>query len=645
MNFKCSKLKRVERAVVDSLKAGTVYGPEDADPCTWPVVQASFIRDLICGVGPGLVSDPHGLRLRHVHVDGRLDLDRVETRIALELEECDLPGGLTAAHARLAALSLRRLTIERASGDEAVLHLENLHVEQLNVTGTTLTNPAGSALYADGLTVEADACFDGLAATGHGPEGSVRLVGASITGQLQLRGAQLTNDNGPALQADGLTVQADAYLDKGFIATGHNADGAVRLVGALITGPLILRGATLSNKAGPALNADRLTIKSTVYLNTLTATGHGITPRGITGAVRLVGASIAGQLFLRGARLSNEAGPALYADRLTVGADVLLDEGFTATGHGDRGAVHLPGARIAGHLLLRGAELTNNTGPALYAVRLTTGHGIVLEPTIRPPRPRKEQPSPRWKFWSLRKRKTEARPVAVNLFGVDAGTVLDISSATLDAAMEAGEWNITGLTYRTLTSRTEEKWLDFLREGTVRYSPQPYRQFATVTGLAGDERLTRKAHIAQRDDQLARSWNEKDLLSFWGRVRAWVLRVTVGYGYHSWRALLWLLGVIAAAAALTFTMGSGENLALATTAASTAGNPLAPCRDLDLWIRTLETIPLVPLAPGAKANCVYADTPQAGVYLGLITILKVMAWALLTLFIAGYTNLVRKTGP
>jgi hypothetical protein len=238
---------------------------------------------------------------------------------------------------------------------------------------------------------------------------------------------------------------------------------------------------------------------------------------------------------------------------------------------------------------------------------------------------------------------------------VDAGPVFEISLTTLQSAIKTKDWEVSGLTYRALSVKTEgnspdaqEQWLGFLRDGTARYSPQPYRQFATVTGLAGNETLTRKAHIAQRNDQLTRSRSEKGLLTFWGRVRTWVLRLTVGYGYHSWWALLWLLGVIAAAAALTFSMGSGEALALAQQAAPTLNNPLKPCRPLDLWIRTLETIPLVPLvplAPGTKATYIYTSTPQAGAYLSLITVLKVMAWALLTLFIAGYTNLVRNPSP
>jgi hypothetical protein len=98
VNF--SKRRFVEKAVADSLRTGTVYGLLDAKS-DWPVVQASFIRRVLRGLDQNLVPDPQGLRLRHVRVDGRIDLDCIDTKISLELDECDLPEGLTAANARM----------------------------------------------------------------------------------------------------------------------------------------------------------------------------------------------------------------------------------------------------------------------------------------------------------------------------------------------------------------------------------------------------------------------------------------------------------------------------------------------------------------------------------------------------------------
>ncbi|WP_141754342.1 hypothetical protein [Streptomyces agglomeratus] len=165
-----------------------------------------------------------------------------------------------------------------------------------------------------------------LTATGPGEDGSVRLLDAHISGDLSLRGATLTNEAGAALVADGLEVGSSAVL-AGLTATGHGEKGTVRLPGAHITGQLLLvDDAKLTNEAGPALVADGLQVDSDTSLAGLTATGHGE-----KGTVRLLGAHITGDLDLRRATLTNEAGPALYADGLQVDSATSL-AGLTLPG-------------------------------------------------------------------------------------------------------------------------------------------------------------------------------------------------------------------------------------------------------------------------------------------------------------------------
>ncbi len=230
------------------------------------------------------------------------------------------------------------------------------------------------ALDGDGLRVQGDVLLgDGFTATGHGEEGAVRLLGAHISGQLNLNGARLTNDTGPALIGDGLHVYGDVF-GGGFVATGHGELSAVRLPGARISGQLNLNRAELANQAGPALIGDGLQVDGGLVLaEGFTATGHCE-----RGAVRLPGARIGGQLNLDGAELINNAGPALIGDHLQVQGGVFLD-GFTATGHGEDGAVRLPDAHISGQLNLDGAELTNYAGPALIGDHLQVDSDMFAE--------------------------------------------------------------------------------------------------------------------------------------------------------------------------------------------------------------------------------------------------------------------------
>src|SRR5664280_94176 len=259
---------------------------------------------------------------------------------------------------------------------QAAVNLDGANIGgALACSGAQLRNDSGPALYADGLTV-GDSVFlrAGFTATGAGEDGAVRLPGANIRGQLACSGAQLRNDSGPALLADGLTVGGGVFLHDRFTATGTGEDGAVRLLGANISGALACSGAQLRNDSGPALTADRLTVAGGVFLcDGFTATGAG----GL-GAVRLLGANISGQLGCRGAQLRNDSGPAFYADGLTARGDMVLRDGFTATGAGERGAVRLLGANISGQLDCWGAQLRNDSGPALSADGLTVSDSVFL---------------------------------------------------------------------------------------------------------------------------------------------------------------------------------------------------------------------------------------------------------------------------
>lgn len=123
--------------------------------------------------------------------------------------------------------------------------------------------------------------------------GEIRLLGAHIAGELNCHDATLTNDAGPALNADGLRVDQGMFCDGSFRASGE-----IRLLGGHIAGQLSLSGATLTNDSGPALNADRLRVDQGVFCDgSFRASGE----------IRLVRAHIAGQISFRDATLTNDS--------------------------------------------------------------------------------------------------------------------------------------------------------------------------------------------------------------------------------------------------------------------------------------------------------------------------------------------------
>ena len=273
----------------------------------------------------------------------RLDLENLVTDVWLELAVCLLPEGVVARDARLAGLTLTGCQIE--------------HHTEPPLDGARLTCSA--------LSLESARII------GHTDKGAVDLTGAHIGGLFSCAGADLSNDSGPALNANRLQVEHDMSLRGGFTATGSGPDGAVNLTGAHIGGELRCTAAKLCNDSGPALDADGIQVDQGMPLS-VAATGVGI-----LGAVRLNRAHIGGQLSFISSKLSNDSGPALYADRMQVDEIMYFGGGFVAAGSGDDGAVSLVGAHI-GELDCAGAQLRNDSGPALSADKLQVG--LILVP-------------------------------------------------------------------------------------------------------------------------------------------------------------------------------------------------------------------------------------------------------------------------
>jgi len=249
------------------LTAG-VSDPDMLDPAhadTWPNerrVPAAAIRTTL--LNAELDPDPHGLRLQGAHITGALDLEHVRVPCPLWLTHCRIEDDADLTNGRLVELTL------------AHTHSRNLVLVGAQITGSVF--------------------LTGLKATGE-----VRALDAHLGGQLILINAELTNENGPALDLDRAQITLEAVL------TGLKATGEVRALGAHLGGQLILINAELTNENGPALVLDGAQITGSVFLTGLKATGE----------VRALDAHLGGQLSLVEAELTNENG--LIADEGVFG--------------------------------------------------------------------------------------------------------------------------------------------------------------------------------------------------------------------------------------------------------------------------------------------------------------------------------------
>jgi hypothetical protein len=548
--------------------------------------RASVIRDILRG-RLAADPDPHGLRLRAARIVGRLDLEILTTNVNLELKDCYLEEGVLARDAHLASVLLAGCQIE--------------HPAEPPLDATRLTC---SVLFLDGARV-----------IGHAEGGAVLLIDARISGPFSCTGADLRNDCGPALNADSLRVDQGMYLKDGFTATGSGGDGAIRLVGAHIGGHLICDGADLRNDSGPALDAYSLQVGQGMHLF------DGFTATGSSGfcAVNLTGAHIGARLLCDGASLRNDSGPALVAyGGLRVGQGVLLRHGFTAIGVGDRGAIRLIGAHIGGHIDCTAADLRNDTGPALITRGLQIGQSIYLTGGFTAT--------------------GGGVDVAVDLTGARVSGTLVFDPARLEHAADPHRrLAVDGLTYagvpRPISARD---WLDLLRDGTPGYAAQPYQQLAAGYRALGDERQAREILMAQRDDELARAgtrWPER----WWGQIT----KVTLGYGYQPWRALLFLAAVVAVSCVLAVVLGSHGALAQ-TSKTATPGRSCTVVQQVSVGL----DLNLPVGASVARADC-DLTTDSASATAAWLTaagwVLRLLAWVFAALFIAGFTSAVRKT--
>jgi hypothetical protein len=196
----------------------------------------------------------------------------------------------------------------------------------------------------------------------------LRIVGADVTGRLDLDHLQLPCP----LRLDHCRLRHGLSLDFAHVRTLHLAGSQLgsdqarpplALRGATIAGQLVLAGASLSNPGGHALSLEGATIGGGASLRRCT----------VAGEVRAVSTTVGGQLTLDEATLRHEGGAALVLDGATVRGGASL-RGCAAVGQ-----VRAVAATITGHLVLTGATLTSTGRPALSLDRATVDGGAYLD--------------------------------------------------------------------------------------------------------------------------------------------------------------------------------------------------------------------------------------------------------------------------
>jgi hypothetical protein len=268
----------------------------------------------------------HGAHIGATTDGHSLDADRLTTTggLFVDGEGTALDGGIRLLGATLGG----QLNLQRGAHIGATTTGYSLNADNLTTTGDLFVHGEGTAL-----------------------DGGIRLVGARVGGVLVVQDRAhigATTDR-RSLDADRLTTTGGLYVQ----GEGTALDGGIRLVGATLGGQLNLQhgahiGATTD---GHSLDADRLTTTSSLFVH-----GEGTT---LHGGIRLTGAKVGGQLNLQhGAHIgASTDGHSLDADGLTTTGGLFVQGDGTILD----GGIHLRRARVHGGVYVRSVTMGSST--------------------------------------------------------------------------------------------------------------------------------------------------------------------------------------------------------------------------------------------------------------------------------------------
>ena len=485
--------------------------------------------------------------------------------------------------------------------------------------------------------------------------GAVNLYGAVVEGNLRCTNSQFDIRERNQFGATGTLTKATsldpeligvALLAAGAKVNGHlllnntfRAAGAVVLDGATIVGNLTCSGGHFDNLDKDALRAIGAKISGSVSLDSWFEA---------KGKVILDEATIGGNLKCSG-YFDNAKKDALKAIGTKVAGDVLLSEEYRK--FHVKGAVRLDGATIGGNMQLGDSTLENTTGVALSMERADVKGGISLTKC--------------------------AASGALNLSQLRIGSALTISGmanpgkintldlrftivTTLDHAEDSwpkhdettGEKHylyLNGLTYSAVSATFQPnkeqcvRWLQL--QPATDFSSQPYEQLAKTLKSMGDEPGMKRVLIAKQDDLRER-----------GRLKApdswlnWFLGITMKHGYEPNLILIGML-VFVSLGTWLFHLGC-HHKAMSRLQSINSSQP-QDYPQFQAFVYSIDTfIPFIDLkqknywSPSAGKGGVAIVSPIVldwgtliRIYLWIHTIL---GWIITTLWVAGFTGLVRR---
>lgn len=525
-------IAQVAKGEFVNYSSGDTIRDKPTDGSNWGLertIRAGVIRALCMGDRERYPMPPRGLVITGARIEGDLDLGWLTIPVPLGFIACYINRTMILYQTNTLALNLsgshlaNGLRADGATIKSYVLlgagfsALGEVCLMDSNIGGHLsceaghFENPMGCALNACRLSIKGNVFLrDGFIARGR-----VDLTHAYIGGSLSCKRGRFENPEQFALIADCLTVEGDIFLTEGFVATGE-----VRVSGTDIGGQLNCSGGCFENPESVALTCDDVSVRGSVLLS------DGFAAKG---TVQLINTDIGGALNCSNGNFDNQEEKALVASRVNVTNSVSLGNGFVA-----RGEVAFIGCAIGGQLNCIGGTFENGKKDALTLQNTTVNDVAFLsEITIRG---------------------------GLNLLNSNFALLAD----DLRSWPEEGVLILDGFQYGSINgeppivdAKSRLKWLALqpTQNKLHGFRPQPYEQLAKVLRAMGHERDARIIAIAKQKEMrktlgpLARAWS-------------WILRISTGYGYETWRAFIGMALMVAIGTAVfSFANGNGDMVA------------------------------------------------------------------------------------
>jgi len=230
-------------------------------------VRADFVRFLALGGDEDTPIHERGVSLEGAWLTGLLDLSSAKIEYPLSLWSCRIEE-IRATQAHFAVLNLIGCRLERGLLGDRI-------------------SCDGGVYFRDGFHTS----------------GEVRLLGATIGGNLECQRSRFDNGKDDALSCDGARISGDLFF------RGAHISGKVRLHGVVVGGDVDCEGAKFENPGEHALSCDGALVSGSVFLRSGCR---------VSGMARLLGMTVGGDLDCRGAHFENPGSLAITCDSAQV---------------------------------------------------------------------------------------------------------------------------------------------------------------------------------------------------------------------------------------------------------------------------------------------------------------------------------------